>query len=137
MTSIGYYTFSGCSGLKDIYAFNPEPTKVDANTFLDYSPTLYVPQGSINDYKAHSVWSKFYNIREFDPTGINDTFADGDSQFVVGEGFIDFNNLSSNVQIAIYKADGTLIYSGTPCRIDLQNGMYIVRCGKTTKKIVL
>lgn len=70
VTSIGGSAFSGCSGLKEIYARSTTPPTIYASTFTNYTPTLYVPTGCVSAYKNATYWKKFYDIREGIPTGI-------------------------------------------------------------------
>lgn len=36
---------------------------------------VYVPKGSLAAYQAADVWKNFWNLQEFDPTGINDAIT--------------------------------------------------------------
>lgn len=39
--------------------------------------TLNIPKGSLEEYKAHSVWGQFLDIAEtFDPSGVDSVIAD-------------------------------------------------------------
>jgi len=51
-----------------------KPLKIEYNTFDEETynkATLYVPQGSLEDYRAYRVWEDFLHIEEFMPTAIN------------------------------------------------------------------
>lgn len=73
ITSVGSSAFNGCTSLTSFYcpATNP-PTATNSMIFTSsiYEPcTLYVPSGSINDYKDKSslnVWKNFYNVMAID-----------------------------------------------------------------------
>ena len=65
VTSIGYQAFVGCSGLKSVTNYATTPQKIDSYDFKDVEIslcTLYVPEESIDAYKAADVWKKFGNI---------------------------------------------------------------------------
>lgn len=60
VTSLGALTFSGCTSLVEVILQNPEPCSVSTSTFpLDTNEELvfYVPDASLDAYKAHSSWS--------------------------------------------------------------------------------
>lgn len=64
LTSIGEYGFYYCPNLKTIVslAVTP-PTMRNANTFSYYTtPTLYVPEESLEAYRTTDCWSRFTNI---------------------------------------------------------------------------
>ena len=63
VTSIGKYAFLNCSGLKEIYCNAKETPDVADNAFggVDVSNVLLVvPDNSLEAYKAHPVWRKFW-----------------------------------------------------------------------------
>ena len=65
VTSIGNYAFCGCSGLTSITCnVATPPTIGGSNTFygVDRSIPVYVPEGSVEAYKAAAFWSEFTNI---------------------------------------------------------------------------
>lgn len=68
VTSMGGMAFRGCSNLTTIYckAKTPPSIKLD-NTFDSRTyenATMYVPQGSIDEYKSTYGWKLFHNIIE-------------------------------------------------------------------------
>ena len=73
VTSIGEFAFSDCSSLTSItcYAATPpncgyEPFEETTYGFCD----LYVPIGTIAEYKAAYPWKNFHFITEVDPSGV-------------------------------------------------------------------
>ena len=61
VTTIGSTAFLSCPVLTTIYNYAVTPQEVDAMTFLSGAPvcTLYVPEESIELYKAAPVWKDF------------------------------------------------------------------------------
>lgn len=66
--------FYGCNSLKSIYALNPQGIGIKGKPFEEYTQsqcTLYIPKGSMDNYKRGEEWNAFNHIVEFSPTGIN------------------------------------------------------------------
>ncbi|MCE5225824.1 MAG: leucine-rich repeat domain-containing protein [Porphyromonadaceae bacterium] len=102
ITAIGDYAFQNCTGLQSLIVNNPEPIiftsvthvfdGIDKNTCI-----LYVPQGSVNDYKDFDLWKDFVNIREIGSDAVEQTienFADITAQ--VGDDPITLNATASS-----------------------------------------
>lgn len=71
---IGLRAFNGCNSLESIYAFNPQGIGIKGKPFEEYTQsqcTLYVPEGSMYNYKRWEEWNAFNHIVEFSPTGID------------------------------------------------------------------
>lgn len=67
-----------CNSLKSIYALNPQGIGIKGKPFEEYTQsqcTLYVPEGSMYNYKYWEEWNAFNHIVEFSPTGINGVHA--------------------------------------------------------------
>ena len=87
VTSIGYYAFSGCSGLTSVISkiVNP-PSYINISTFdrsVYDNATLWVPAGTIDKYKNTSCWNYFKNIKEGEPTGISTVMTTSEKPFDV------------------------------------------------------
>ena len=85
ITSIGSYAFSSCSGLTSIYVYPDIVPKMGSDVFYDVDKkncTLYVPQGTKQDYFLADIWGDFENIVEYDPTGIDKTTTSTDVEEV-------------------------------------------------------
>ena len=66
VTSIGGMAFDGCD-IPEVISKIEEPFAIDAYTFSAntfYNATLYVPEGTIDAYKATEGWKKFKFIEE-------------------------------------------------------------------------
>lgn len=83
VTSIGYSAFGYCSGLTSVFSLIEEPFNIHSSVFSDETynnATLYVPDGTIDKYKATESWNRFVNIEE-GATGINDIKEDLSKQY--------------------------------------------------------
>ena len=74
VTAIGSGAFNGCSGLTSIYVYMEKLPETGSNLFLgcdEKNCTVYVPKGTGNAYFRSAEFGYFYNIVEFDATGID------------------------------------------------------------------
>ena len=84
VTSLGDYAFQKCSTLQSVYVSWSTPISA-GNAFYEVNRkncTLYVPQGTEQDYFLADVWGDFENIVEFDATGIDKTTTSTDVEEV-------------------------------------------------------
>lgn len=78
VTSIGDGVLNGCENVQDIYCYAVSCPSVYDNTFFSYSPTLHVPEASLQQYKDHSVWGLFFEIVPIDESSaINEIGIEG------------------------------------------------------------
>ena len=75
MTEIGWYAFSGCTGLKSVVCPCTNPVPVEGGAFYEirYQAKLIVPRGCRKLFKNLSGWNDFENIEEL----VADTNCDG------------------------------------------------------------
>ena len=148
LQSLGTYAFWYVDGLRYIYSLNPIPPKFDdPNHSFDDTPvdqiTLYVPIGSKSAYENAPGWNLFAGrIVEIDPTGIADVTTDGLSITVSNhhihvEGakvgcFLNVYDLSGNKCMSVRITSGKVNIN---CNVP--NGVYVVRLGNVSKKVVL
>ena len=148
LQSLGTYAFWYVDGLRYIYSLNPIPPKFDdQNISFDDTPvdqiTLYVPIGSKSAYENAPGWNLFAGrIVEIDPTGIADVTTDGLSITVSNhhihvEGakvgcFLNVYDLSGNKCMSVRITSGKVNIN---CNVP--NGVYVVRLGNVSKKVVL
>ena len=74
VTAIGSRAFNDCSGLTSIYAYMEKLPETGSNLFLgcdEKNCTVYVPKGTGDAYFRSAEFGYFYNIVEFDATGID------------------------------------------------------------------
>ena len=82
VTTLGMYAFQRCSNLLSVYVSWPTPIsayKTFSETNLGKC-TLYVPQGTEQDYWLANVWGDFGKIVEYDPTGIDKVTTSTDAK---------------------------------------------------------
>lgn len=119
------------------------PPSVNDEGFDDYqyaNLNVYVPEGSLDAYKADDVWKNFLNLWEGDPTGISGVEALGGQGVKVDNGNIVVDNATGRV--SVYDAAGTLVKSvmsdGNRVEIAVPGrGVYIVRAGGKAVKVAL
>lgn len=82
ITEMGKYAFQNCRDLTSVYVSWSVPHSASsAFSGADISKsTLYVPQGTEQDYWLFSVWGDFGKIVEYDPTGINKVTTSNDAK---------------------------------------------------------
>ena len=119
------------------------PPSVNDEGFDDYqyaNLNVYVPEGSLDAYKADDVWKNFLNLWEGYPTGISGVEAFGGQGVKVDNGNIVVDNATGRV--SVYDAAGTLVKSVMPDgnRVEIavpSRGVYIVRAGGKAVKVAL
>ena len=82
VTTLGMYAFQRCSNLLSVYVSWPTPISA-YGTFSEANLgkcTLYVPQGTEQDYWLADVWGDFGKIVEFDATGIDKVTTSTDAK---------------------------------------------------------
>lgn len=133
ITNIGDKAFKGCSNLKSITVNITTPislsapvatrrmtTRTDGSSVFDgvdmATCILYVPEGSVELYKAAPVWCEFQNIMPLSSTGIKDILMpDGEAHDIY------------NLQGRKVKAKATSLEGLSP-------GVYIINGKKTILK---
>lgn len=69
--SIGERAFKDCNALTKLYALGASPIAITSNTFENVNKcTLYVPQGSRQEYWLKDGWGDLNRVAEFDPEAL-------------------------------------------------------------------
>ncbi len=107
ITYFGFGIFVQCGSLKSIILYAEEtPEYWGENLSLFTETTLYVPEASVDTYKAHENWGKMLNIKPIgEYSGIEK---------------VDINN--STIDNAIYNLNGQRISSPQKGQIYINNG---------------
>ena len=85
VTAIGSEAFKHCSGLTSIYVYMEKLPETGSNLFLgcdEKNCTVYVPKGTGDAYFRSAEFGYFYNIVEFDATGIDKVATSADAKEV-------------------------------------------------------
>ena len=120
VNSIGDAAFSGCENLKEITVNVDEPIALGSNGASVFEGvnletcTLYVPEASIDKYKADEVWGLFKNILAI-TAGIHDIRLDEN-------------------QTDVYNLQGQKVLRQTSNIERLPKGVYIINGKKIIKK---
>jgi hypothetical protein len=131
ITSIGSYAFSGCSSLRAITVYNTTPINLSAVSARGYTRAggssvfegvdkntciLYVPEGSVDRYKAAAVWGEFRNILPIKTsTGIYGV------------------EVSDREPFDVYNLNGRKVRSKVTSLDGLPRGIYIINGKKVVK----
>ena len=141
VTSIDDYAFYGCSGLASVYLLSENPPAVGYDNFTTeqyLNLQLYVPEGTLETYQVADTWKNFWDMQEFDATGIEDINYDVPVFEYTNNGILLTNAINKNV--AVYTSNGLSVvdiknYNGE--EIAVEKGLYIISVnGKSTKVMV-
>lgn len=146
MEKIGRYAFYQCNDLSSIYINKVIPPVFDY-TWLGYDqkdpqtiiPTLYVPYESVQAYEKAS--SKIdlakLEVKGMDFTGVG-SVADPGCEVYVRDGGIVVEGLEPGDTVRVYDLKGQCLHAGHDGIISgLGRGFYIVRIGKTAKRVII
>lgn len=97
--------------------------------------TLFVPKESIQAYKEAREWKRFTKIEPIE-TGVNSIESENVTIAAVG-GKINISG-TENPYVEVYNISGAKIYAGNTNTVEPgMKGIYIVRCGSKTAKVIL
>ncbi len=146
---IGYGTFSGCTGLTSITSKIEDISKVvmQDEVFVGVNKetcTLHVPKGKVDDYKKADQWKDFKNIVEDATSAVSFTKANNVAIYpTVSKTGFTVEHAKLKTTLDIYTIAGKKVLSKVITSnkqfVDinnLQSGIYIVKVGGTTTKIV-
>ena len=125
---IGNEAFGECINIKDIYSESKKPISSDEEIFDSTTyrnATLWVPEEAISIYLRNSPWYNFYDIRPYDfTTGVTNIVCNTEPEYAY-----DYEKIPE-----IFTLNGVKVFEKLE---DLTTGIYIIRQGKTTKKVVV
>ena len=134
VTTIEDQTFAQCTGLKEVKCLAVTPPTCGQDVFYNVSKdscVLYVPESSIDAYKAADVWKDFHDV----VSGINGVSQEGNVGVSASDGVITVTGTADNAVVEVYSISGMLVYRGTSNTVAVPSaGIYVVKAaGKTFK----
>ena len=137
---IGDGAFSGCKNLKSLTVGMKTPPDIDKKDVFEQvsvaNATLTVPKGSKAAYAAAPVWKEFKQIAE--STVANASVPE--ARIYAAEGLV-YMTLPQAATVRIYSLNGVLVRSLTApaglTTVALPEGIYIVRTGERTEKVLV
>lgn len=145
LTTIAGMAFDYCSSLTKIYSFAMTPPNCTSSSFSRVnmeSCTLYIPEGAKEAYNI-SPWNEFGEIIETDFAGTEEIASDTQVETLIygTSGKIIIENAAAGTAVTVYTANGSIFYNGITAEanteISAPNGIYIVKCGNQTQKVIL
>lgn len=134
ITDIGSKAFAAAKNVNKIKVEAEVPPVVADNAF---HPDIYataevlIPESSINLYQNAPVWKEFASIKKADEI-VNLDETKMPTRIEVVDGAIVVKGVEA---VRVYIASGKQVYSGTPGRIELPTGIYLVATDDVTKKV--
>ena len=134
--------FCDCTGLAEIRSLNTVPPTVgDNNNFTTQQyidVAVYVPESALDAYRTAAVWKNFFSIQPLKPAGINNVAENAVVTVSAVDGSIVINGYDGAAIVEVYGIGGNRVYSGHDAAItDLAPGVYVVRIGNSTTKVML
>lgn len=134
--------FQDCIGLKEIRVHASVPPKADYQAFYRVDTEtckLMVPEGTRDAYKEVDEW-KGFDIQEDATLSIQENEINNDSikVYAVQNGVVIESSVS--IPVNVYSISGNLLYerlSDNKSYIELEQGLYIVKAGDVTTKVVI
>lgn len=140
---IGSAAVVRCSSLKSVTCLATSPPTLGNDVFsgvdFPFERVLYVPAGTLEDYKA-SDWRKYFNIIEEIPLGGIDevSIADNKPRIVINGNSIEIQNLDDAETISIFTTDGACVYQGKNYSVSLApNKVYVLHTARGILKFAL
>jgi len=138
LVAIKESAFGGCKNLQTLSVKSETPPRLASNVFKDVpvdNVHLIVPKGAIDVYKADSEWKIFKTV--LDPLT---NIALPEARIYTADGRL-YLTLSRAETIHIYNVSGALVRTfNAPAgetRTTLPSGVYIVRAGGRTEKVIV
>lgn len=134
--------FYGCTDLAEIRSFNTVPPTVEdyynftTQQYIDVA--VYVPESALDAYRTAAVWKNFFSIQSLQSAGINSVAENTGVTVQAVDGSIVVNGYDGAAIVEVYNIGGNRVYSGHDAAItDLAPGVYVVRIGNSTTKVML
>jgi hypothetical protein len=145
VTSIAKGAFAKGNAVRAVISHNPVPPTADdddifsTKTYLEGE--LYVPETSIEAYKAANGWKLFGSVKslsDYSSTGLRSVSSGDYISISVKHGVVYVSGKEPNDEVSVYTMTGTLLVKTKDNEIPLsQSGAFIVRVNQVAQKIVL
>ena len=144
VTTIYQYAFKDCNNLEDVTSLPETPPLMYDNSFGSYDITLYVPETSIDQYKATPPWNLFKEIIAIEGgTSLANVQTNG-TLIKSCNGMLCIQGVSEGTPITVYTLDGKQVGTGitkqgeTNIATTLRpNDIAVVKVGEKSTKIVI
>lgn len=137
---IGALAFYSCPKLTEINCGVWTPPVCGDEVFSGklYSQVqLYVPSGAENQYYDTYPWSEFLHIKGREYAGVESVVDTQQVTITVADGAITVN-APDGTAVNIYATDGRLVFAGEGGSVVSPGpGVYVVRAGTTSSKVIL
>ena len=105
---------------------------------ISYYATLYIPTGTKSAYLSVYPWMNFRNIVEKNYSSIDETETITPTVTVIDGAIVIDGETDMAQPVEVYSTGGECVHRGTGTRIEgLPHGVYVVRVGQGTAKVVL
>ena len=142
LSLIEEYAFRDCTALAEIRSFNTVPPIVEdrynftTQQYIDVA--VYVPESALDAYRTAAVWKNFFSIQSLQSAGINNVAENAGVTVSAVDGSIVINGYDGAAIVEVFGIGGNRVYSGHDAAItDLAPGVYVVRIGDSTTKVML
>ena len=133
--------FYECNSLSTIYNLCETPIEcsTDFSNVVFENAILYIPMGTLTEYKNVFPWQNFEHIVETNFSGVEEIGSDmSDVRVSVNNGVLTVNGIASGEEFVIYDMCGCTVYSGNDTVISpLPSGFYILKAGSKTVKFAI
>lgn len=146
VTSIGNLAFYNCNKLTSFTSLATTPPSLGSNVFYgtwQKNCALFVPENSKTAYAAASQWNGFKNVNTYLSTtetknNLLKVYPNPAKDYVV------ISNISKGENISVYDLSGKILFQtkspGNSLNINTssyKNGIYLVKVGENTTKIIV
>ena len=145
VTLVGDGMCDGSNKIFDVICNAPVPPVINFSVWGGTEPftadvysmaMLTVPAGTLAAYEEHKTWSQFFYIEEVVPSKIENA-SESCAEVKTIDGAIVISCAEGEVA-EVYTLNGQCIYKGTDRMIMVpENGIYLVKVGGTTTKVIL
>lgn len=146
LKSLEDHVFDYASGLEKVYNHSENPLKIAKyGAFYGVTlenVTLYVPEASIDAYKAATVWQDFGAIEAINATGVPAVKTTGTVYCYVADNALTVKGLTGTAALTLTGLNGKILLrkavsSDVSIPLNgLSKGVYVVRIGDKTFKVI-